>query len=215
MKKQSKSPSNGSSPKAARRRTLSAAVLVLLTTLLAAAGGALFRVAYALRGLDVNQLLFYLQDTRKLGIGHYDVVQKVARACVPWAALAAALTLVFWLRLLFTKRAPSLSRVLFTLRVRLGRRRFQWSFPKSRRSPRTLPVFLSVLLLCSGLATTALTVQLPQYLVIRARGGSIYREEFADPREQNITFPQGKRNLIHIVMESMETTCSDPAHGGR
>lgn len=215
MRKTSKPPAGTGEPKKPLHRVFHSAAIVLLTVILAAAGGALFRVAYALRGLDVNQLLFYLQDTRKLGIGHYDVVQKVAGACVPWAALAAALTLVFWLRLLFTKRVQSLRRVLFTLRVRLGRWRFQWSFPKSRHSPRTLPVFLSVLLLCSGLGTTALTVQLPQYLVIRGRGGSIYREEFADPREQNITFPQGKRNLIHIVMESMETTCSDPDHGGQ
>lgn len=211
MKKQSNSPSSGSLSKAPHRWSLSTVVLVMLSTLLAATGGALFRVAYALRGLDMNLLLFYLQDSQieKLGLGRYSVVQEVAKACVPYAAAAAILILVFWLCRLF------MGRVLFTLRVRLGRRRFQWSFPKSRRSPRTLPVFLSVLLLCSGLGSTAWSVQLPQYLMIRSQGGSIYDEEYIDPRGKTITFPQGKRNLIHIVMESMETTYSDRAHGGQ
>lgn len=187
-------------------------VLVLLSTLLAATGGALFRVAYALRGLDMNLLLFYLQDSQiqKLGLGRYSVVQEVAKACVPYAVAAAILILVFWLYRRF------MGRVLFTLRVRLGQRNFQWEFPKSRRSlSRALPVFVSALLLCSGLGSTAWSVQLPQYLMIRSQGGSIYDEEYIDPRGKTITFPQGKRNLIHIVMESMETTYSDRAHGGQ
>lgn len=193
------------------RRILCSVVMILLTTLLAAAGGALFRVAYALRGLDVNLLLFYLQDTEihKLGIGHYDVVQDVAKACAPYAAAAAILILVLWLRRMGN------GRLLITLRVRLGRRRFQWNLLGPRRILfHRFPAFLSLLLFCAGLASIALTVQLPQYLAIHSQGGSIYDEEYVDPRRQTITFPQGKRNLIHIVMESMEMTYSDRAHGG-
>ena len=76
MKKQSNSPSSGSSSKTPHRWSLSTVVLVMLSTLLVATGGALFRVAYVLRGLDMNLLLFYLQDSQieKLGLGRYSVV---------------------------------------------------------------------------------------------------------------------------------------------
>lgn len=37
---------------------------------------------------------------------------------------------------------------------------------------------------------------------------------YANPKEVNITFPEEKRNLIYIFLESMETTYSDLADGG-
>lgn len=205
MRKKNDSPGGESS--LPRRPVPRAVVPFLLSVLFAAAGGALFRVARVLRGLDVNQLLYYLEDShvKRLGIGHYPVVQEVAAACVPWAAAAVLPVLLLWLR------RPRTKRVLFILRVRLGRRLFQRELLKSRR----LPAFLSALLFCAGLISISHTLQLPQYFAARSQGAGIYREEYADPLKQNITFPQGKRNLIHIVMESTEFTGSDRAHGGQ
>lgn len=37
---------------------------------------------------------------------------------------------------------------------------------------------------------------------------------YVSPENVQITFPQEKRNLIHIYLESMETTFTDKAHGG-
>lgn len=39
-------------------------------------------------------------------------------------------------------------------------------------------------------------------------------ENYADPNEVTITFPEKKRNLVYIYLESMETTFADPENGG-
>lgn len=43
---------------------------------------------------------------------------------------------------------------------------------------------------------------------------SIYDEEYIEPSSVNITFPEEKRNLIYIYLESMETTYSSKSDGG-
>ena len=39
-------------------------------------------------------------------------------------------------------------------------------------------------------------------------------ENYVDPRDVNITFPKKKRNLLHIYIESMETSYGDKENGG-
>lgn len=39
-------------------------------------------------------------------------------------------------------------------------------------------------------------------------------DNYVDPKLVNITFPEQKRNLIYIYLESMESTYADTAHGG-
>ncbi|MCI8834901.1 MAG: sulfatase-like hydrolase/transferase [Ruminococcus sp.] len=51
-----------------------------------------------------------------------------------------------------------------------------------------------------------------------SRNQSIYStfldENYVDPREVEIQFPEKKRNLIYIILESMETTYTDKEDGG-
>ncbi len=37
---------------------------------------------------------------------------------------------------------------------------------------------------------------------------------YVDPRETSIAFPEQKRNLVYVFLESMEITCADEANGG-
>ena len=47
------------------------------------------------------------------------------------------------------------------------------------------------------------------------RGDStFYQDYYADPEKTALTFPEKKRNLVMIYMESMETTYADTAEGG-
>ena len=39
-------------------------------------------------------------------------------------------------------------------------------------------------------------------------------DNYVDPRSVEITFPEQKRNLIYIFLESMETTYADTENGG-
>ena len=43
---------------------------------------------------------------------------------------------------------------------------------------------------------------------------SFIEDNYADPNKVKLTFPENRRNLIQIYLESMETTYADPASGG-
>ena len=53
-----------------------------------------------------------------------------------------------------------------------------------------------------------------EYVINRSTTSDFIGNEYADPKKTEITFPSKKRNLIQIYLESMETTFTDPAHGG-
>lgn len=53
-----------------------------------------------------------------------------------------------------------------------------------------------------------------EYIENANRESQLYEENFVEPTDVNITFPETKRNLIHIVVESLEATYTDEQHGG-
>lgn len=53
-----------------------------------------------------------------------------------------------------------------------------------------------------------------QYIVNQVQRSKLIEEEYVDASEVNITFPEEKRNLITIYLESAETTNQDKANGG-
>lgn len=52
------------------------------------------------------------------------------------------------------------------------------------------------------------------YLSYMHKNSTIYESYYVDGRETRLTFPEQKRNLIYIFLESMETTYADRASGG-
>lgn len=52
------------------------------------------------------------------------------------------------------------------------------------------------------------------YLGGRKVPSVLYETYYVDPANAEITFPEQKKNLIYIYLESMEMTSSDEAHGG-
>lgn len=69
---------------------------------------------------------------------------------------------------------------------------------------------LSVVLLLHA----AFMVELPAYIGYLCQQSTIYQENYVDPLAANITFPEQKRNLIYIYLESMENSYMDTASGG-
>ena len=60
----------------------------------------------------------------------------------------------------------------------------------------------------------AFTVELPAYIGYLCQQSTIYQENYVDPLAANITFPEQKRNLIYIYLESMENSYMDTESGG-
>lgn len=53
-----------------------------------------------------------------------------------------------------------------------------------------------------------------RYLSASAKIGSLYEDEYVSPEDVTISFPEKKRNLIYIFLESMETTFLSKELGG-
>ena len=73
---------------------------------------------------------------------------------------------------------------------------------------------------CSALLALSLTlfsafdVELVAYLFHQNADSGLYKAAYVDPEETEIIFPEEKRNLIYIMLESMETTYLSKELGG-
>ena len=115
------------------------------------------------------------------------------------AVLCTALVLLF---LFFPYRQRLVLVLLKKFRLRL--------FPLRR----WLAGLLCLLLTCGLVLKAAVDSELIPYLQSLSRMSVIYQEEYRDPATTRITFPEEKRNLIYIFLESMETTFFSADQGG-
>ena len=183
------------------RKPLFAAILF---SAIGALGCGLLRTRQALSGIDITTLLFYyeqlkteLRVQRVSGLldmaASYSVVYETAVASLLVAALAFCLFLLLWLpHVLSRVKFPSL-----------------W-----KRIKPTWLKLVSIGILLASLVSIVCTVHLPRYLYLQRQDSPIYAENYVDPAAAHIQFPEQKRNLIHIYLESMETTYQDTASGG-
>lgn len=65
-----------------------------------------------------------------------------------------------------------------------------------------------------GIDNCVHAIGIDEYLYNIKHPSKIYEKYYVDPESVNYTFPQTKRNLIYIFLESMETTYEDKEHGG-
>lgn len=94
--------------------------------------------------------------------------------------------------------------------LKTAKRKFQL-YPFPQWFAVGVSAFLSVLLCISA----AVTVDLVGYVNhMLAPNSTIYEDFYVDPRNAEITFPEEKRNLIFIYLESMENTFFSVEHGG-
>lgn len=95
------------------------------------------------------------------------------------------------------------------LQVKLfSKKRFLFPFPI--RVAGIVGTVLSVVLI----AQAAWNVELMEYIDGQIHGTDLYQREYRDPNSVTITFPEKKRNLIYIILESMETTYLSTNEGG-
>ncbi len=83
-------------------------------------------------------------------------------------------------------------------------------YPLSNGAAMTLTLILTLVLLGCGAVTSGLHL----YIYDMFHESAIFEEEYVDPDTVEITFPEEKRNLIYIFLESMETTYFSEELGG-
>ncbi len=95
---------------------------------------------------------------------------------------------------------------------------FFWFLPK-KVSVRKIHLNLIISLASLGLIIATVTVgfrtlDIGTWLKDRNSSSDFIEENYADPAKVSVTFPETKRNLIYIFLESMEMTYSDKKDGG-
>ena len=83
-------------------------------------------------------------------------------------------------------------------------------YPFSRAARYVLSSVLSVALVISG----GTSVRFFEYFSRQTEQSVIFEEKYVDPLSVKVEFPEEKRNLIYIFVESLETTYFSQAHGG-
>ncbi len=73
---------------------------------------------------------------------------------------------------------------------------------------------ISFVLAISLLLLGSFEFEIPQYIQTMIQKSVIFDEDYVKPTSDIIEFPEEKRNLIYIFMESMETTFFDKENGG-
>lgn len=79
---------------------------------------------------------------------------------------------------------------------------------------RIVSIVLAVVISLGTAVHAAVTVGLPAYLRDLINQTTIFEKEYKEPMNVTVTFPEEKRNLIYIYLESMETAYFSKEQGG-
>ena len=78
----------------------------------------------------------------------------------------------------------------------------------------SVELFSGVLMIALSVFQFSQETNLSAYIAAQNSDSDFIETNYADPAETEIVFPEKKRNLIYIYLESMETTYSDTEDGG-
>ncbi len=146
--------------------------------------------------ISVNAILFTLFSELR-GVSIQYVISYAVRALFP-ALLFSLITLLFF----FYSRSEEKPARLPLLR-------------KPRKALKT-PAAIALSLLLCALSIISVDVQFGLRAFIRdsLNASTLFETHYVDPKTTRITFPEQKRNLIYIYLESMETTLFSKEQGG-
>ena len=113
------------------------------------------------------------------------------------------------LSFLFLGMLPALLLGIVTNLLLFGKKRLKFFRFRSGASV-VLSLVLSVTLLCSA----AIAVELDDHIYDALVESELFENHYVDPDAVEITFPEEKRNLVYIMLESMEISYLSKELGG-
>ena len=136
--------------------------------------------------LSIDEIIFHLKVP--LDGTNSDVVLDGINACVPLAVLVLFLSIVLIIGL------------------------------RNKHGKCMIALFLVAVIACGSAGRAAYEVydelDVKEYLVSQKEESHFIEQNYVDPRTTKITFPDKKRNLIYIYLESMESTFASKGDGG-
>ncbi|MBO4681804.1 MAG: sulfatase-like hydrolase/transferase [Clostridiales bacterium] len=166
--------------------TILIALLVFFTSLLAFS--ALWTM-YVWPDVGFDQIVFHI--TSPVGGTESGVLMSfVFRALIPSLAVTAA----FFITKAVMKKKEAKKKTVKTVNV----------------------VLVSALVVFLGISACIFInrYKVIQYFTAKNTNSDFIKDNYADPEKVSITFPEKKRNLIYIYLESLETTYADKNSGG-
>lgn len=140
--------------------------------------------------IGFDSILFTLQSSLD-GVQSGLLLQYLLQALVP-AILCSAL--MAWL-------------IFFTPWSRKGKY-------QAHTGSRKKSIYVSLLISAFFTVFAAFDTELVDYILNQNRNSKLYETEYVDPSGASISFPEEKRNLIYIMLESMETSYLSKEQGG-
>ena len=136
--------------------------------------------------LSIDEIIFHLKVP--LDGTNSDVVLDGINACVPLAVLVLFLSIFLIIGL------------------------------RNKHGKCMIALFLVAVIACGSVGRAAYEVydelDVKEYLVSQKKESHFIEQNYVDPRTTKITFPDKKRNLIYIYLESMESTFASKEDGG-
>lgn len=136
--------------------------------------------------LSINEIIFHLKVP--LDGTNSDIVLDGINACVPLAVLVLFLSIFLIIGL------------------------------RNKHGKCMIALFLVAVIACGSAGRAAYEVydelDVKEYLVSQKKESHFIEQNYVDPRTTKITFPDKKRNLIYIYLESMESTFASKGDGG-
>ena len=136
--------------------------------------------------LSIDEIIFHLKVP--LDGTNSDVVLDGINACVPLAVLVLFLSIFLIIGL------------------------------RNKHGKCMIALFLVAVIACGSAGRAAYEVydelDVKEYLVSQKKESHFIEQNYVDPRTTKVTFPEQKRNLIYIYLESMESTYASKEDGG-
>ena len=148
--------------------------------------------------------------------GDISTDQMIVNLITPKEGTSDDVMTTLWTGPVLKTGAATLAFVLFTfsprvLNYRRGEKEYS-IFPAIAR--RIISIILAVAVLGGGIAFGVEKFELVKLYKMYMTDSKFIEDNFADPREIKMQFPEKKRNLIHIYLESMENSYLSVAQGG-
>ena len=145
--------------------------------------------------LTVEEILYHIKSP--MGGASEGLVQLfILSVLLPAVGLSALLIFFYFLP---EKKFPLISRTIF-----FAKKKIYLGFC----------FFIALLFFSLSIIDAWDSISLGSYLSSQLRSSKFIEENYVDPKGIELHFPEKKRNLIYIYMESTELTFMDEAHGG-
>lgn len=136
--------------------------------------------------LTINEIVYHLMMPME-GTGSSMLMGHIVKCLIPSIIIAAAVAVVI---VLLRKR------IIYTAYIK------------------GIAAALSVLIIANTVASFWKNMDVSGYMSNQSTYSSFIDENYVDPSQVFLTFPEQKRNLIYIFLESMENTFADQSVGG-